>query len=170
MKTWWYLWRMVRFRPRLYLLNVLFISAALLLESVPGLAARSFFDHLSALVDQHVVGLGAIGWLWWLIIVPPVAGLAEVAILMGCQLTNAPFILTNAAHNYLGKLAMAILLTPLIYAGHGLFNRYFHLPERESVQLDSFLSGAIIGRPTQYVRPTGIPSGEAFGLAAVRST
>jgi queuosine precursor transporter len=42
------------------------------------------------------------------------------------------FILTNAAHNYLGKLVMAILLTPLIYAGHGLFNRYFHLPEKDT--------------------------------------
>ena len=42
------------------------------------------------------------------------------------------FIFTNALHNYLGKLAMAILLTPLIYAGHGLFNRYFHLPERDT--------------------------------------
>ena len=42
------------------------------------------------------------------------------------------FILTNAAHNYLGKLAMAVLLTPLIYAGHGLFNRYFHLPEKDT--------------------------------------
>jgi uncharacterized integral membrane protein (TIGR00697 family) len=41
------------------------------------------------------------------------------------------FILTNAAHNYLGKLAMAILLTPLIYAGHGLFRRW-HLSERDT--------------------------------------
>lgn len=42
------------------------------------------------------------------------------------------FIVNNALHNYLGKLAMAILLTPLIYAGHGLFNRYFHLPEKDT--------------------------------------
>jgi queuosine precursor transporter len=42
------------------------------------------------------------------------------------------FIFSNAASNYLGKLAMAILLTPVIYAGHGLFNRYFHLPEQDS--------------------------------------
>ena len=33
------------------------------------------------------------------------------------------FILSNAANNYLGKLAMAILLTPLIYAGHASFRR-----------------------------------------------
>jgi uncharacterized PurR-regulated membrane protein YhhQ (DUF165 family) len=42
------------------------------------------------------------------------------------------FILTNAAHNYFGKLGMAILLTPVIYAFHGLFKRYFHLPERDT--------------------------------------
>ncbi len=42
------------------------------------------------------------------------------------------FIVDNALHNYLGKLAMAILLTPLIYAGHGLFNRYFHVPEKDT--------------------------------------
>jgi uncharacterized integral membrane protein (TIGR00697 family) len=41
------------------------------------------------------------------------------------------FILSNAAHNYFGKLGMAILLTPLIYGLHALFNRHFHLPERD---------------------------------------
>jgi uncharacterized integral membrane protein (TIGR00697 family) len=43
-----------------------------------------------------------------------------------------PFILSNAAHNYLGKLGMAILLTPLIYGLHALFNRHFHVPERDA--------------------------------------
>ena len=47
------------------------------------------------------------------------------------------FIVNNALHNYLGKLAMAILLTPLIYAGHGLFNRYFHLPEKDSPAVET---------------------------------
>jgi uncharacterized integral membrane protein (TIGR00697 family) len=42
------------------------------------------------------------------------------------------FIVTNAAHNYVGKLAMAVLLTPLLYAGHALFRRHFHLEERDS--------------------------------------
>jgi uncharacterized integral membrane protein (TIGR00697 family) len=41
------------------------------------------------------------------------------------------FIFSNALHNYLGKLAMAVLFIPLIYAGHGLFTRYFHLPEKD---------------------------------------
>jgi uncharacterized integral membrane protein (TIGR00697 family) len=41
------------------------------------------------------------------------------------------FILTNAAHNYFGKLGMAILLTPLIYAGHAFFGRHLAVDERE---------------------------------------
>lgn len=42
------------------------------------------------------------------------------------------FIINNAAHNYVGKLIMAVLLTPLIYLGHGVFRRFFHVPERDS--------------------------------------
>jgi uncharacterized integral membrane protein (TIGR00697 family) len=39
------------------------------------------------------------------------------------------FIVSNAASNYVGKLIMAVLLTPLIYLGHALFARHFHLAE-----------------------------------------
>jgi len=39
------------------------------------------------------------------------------------------FIVSNAASNYVGKLIMAILLTPLIYLGHAIFTRHLHLPE-----------------------------------------
>ncbi len=42
------------------------------------------------------------------------------------------FILGNAANNYLGKLAMAVLLTPVIYLGHGVFRRFFHIQEKDS--------------------------------------
>lgn len=49
--------------------------------------------------------------------------------LVGAKPTE--FILNNAAHNYLGKLGMAIVLTPLIYAGHAIFKR-MHLPERDT--------------------------------------
>lgn len=34
------------------------------------------------------------------------------------------FIVSNAANNYMGKLAMAVLLTPLIYVGHSVIRRY----------------------------------------------
>ena len=39
------------------------------------------------------------------------------------------FITQNAANNYVGKLIMAVLLTPLIYAIHAVFRRRFHLAE-----------------------------------------
>ena len=42
------------------------------------------------------------------------------------------FILGNAANNYVGKLTMAVLLTPLIYLGHALFRRVFELPEKDT--------------------------------------
>lgn len=42
------------------------------------------------------------------------------------------FIVANAANNYVGKLAMAVLLTPLIYLGHGVFRRIFELPEKDT--------------------------------------
>jgi uncharacterized integral membrane protein (TIGR00697 family) len=42
------------------------------------------------------------------------------------------FIATNAANNYVGKLAMAVLLTPLIYLGHATFRRLFQLPEKDT--------------------------------------
>jgi uncharacterized PurR-regulated membrane protein YhhQ (DUF165 family) len=41
------------------------------------------------------------------------------------------FIVVNAANNYVGKLIMAVLLTPLIYFGHALFHRHFHMAEAE---------------------------------------
>jgi len=39
------------------------------------------------------------------------------------------FITHNAANNYVGKLIMAVLLTPVIYAIHAVFRRRFHVPE-----------------------------------------
>jgi hypothetical protein len=42
------------------------------------------------------------------------------------------FIVGNAANNYVGKLVMAVLLTPLIYLGHGVFRRVFAIPEKDT--------------------------------------
>lgn len=39
------------------------------------------------------------------------------------------FIIDNAVNNYVGKLIMAVLLTPLIYLGHAILRRHFHVPE-----------------------------------------
>jgi uncharacterized integral membrane protein (TIGR00697 family) len=42
------------------------------------------------------------------------------------------FIVGNAGNNYVGKLCMAVLLTPLIYFGHWFFRRVFALPEKDT--------------------------------------
>jgi uncharacterized PurR-regulated membrane protein YhhQ (DUF165 family) len=39
------------------------------------------------------------------------------------------FITQNAANNYVGKLIMAVLLTPVIYAIHAVFRRRLHVAE-----------------------------------------
>jgi queuosine precursor transporter len=43
------------------------------------------------------------------------------------------FIASNARNNYLGKLVMAVLLTPVIYACHAIFRRRFHVSEAVTV-------------------------------------
>lgn len=45
------------------------------------------------------------------------------------------FILSNATHNYGGKLIMAVLLTPLIYLGHAFFHRHFSKAEARLLAL-----------------------------------
>ena len=42
------------------------------------------------------------------------------------------FITQNAANNYVGKLIMAVLLTPVIYAIHAVFRRRMHVAETAS--------------------------------------
>jgi len=46
------------------------------------------------------------------------------------------FIVSNAANNYVGKLIMAVLLTPLIYLGHTLFHRHIVFTEVEPRPVD----------------------------------
>jgi ATP-binding cassette subfamily B protein len=47
MKTWWYYWRLLRFQPLMYSINLFGIVGAFLLEMVPGLLSREYFNLLS---------------------------------------------------------------------------------------------------------------------------
>ena len=47
MKTWYYYWRLLRYQPAMYLINLAGIVGAFLLEMVPGLLAREYFNLLS---------------------------------------------------------------------------------------------------------------------------
>jgi len=56
------------------------------------------------------------------------------------------FIVGNAANNYVGKLVMAVLLTPLIYLGHHVFRRF--IPERDTPAVDGPAAPAPTCAPT----------------------
>ena len=99
--AWRYLARLIAFRPWLWGPNAAFIIAVILLETVPAVVARSFFDWLSTGVS------GSFEPLWWLLALVGASAIGRVAFLVGCQLTNAPFIYTTAAlvqHNLLRRL------------------------------------------------------------------
>jgi hypothetical protein len=48
-------------------------------------------------------------------------------LLMGKK--SMPFILATARNSYVVKVALAVSLTPLIYAGHAIMRRHFHVSE-----------------------------------------
>ncbi len=98
--AWRFLRRMIAFRPWLWGPNALSIVLLIMLETVPGLLARQFFDWLGA-------GATSLEPFWWLLALLAAATTGRVAFLVGCQLTNAPFIYTSAAllqHNMLRRL------------------------------------------------------------------
>jgi queuosine precursor transporter len=88
----------------------------------------SIFHALRRVTGHHMLWLRSTGST----VISQVIDSLSVSFVFLVGTKPVEFIVSNAFHNYLGKLAMAVLLTPLIYAGHGLFNRYFHLPERDS--------------------------------------
>lgn len=90
MKTWRFFLSLVRFRPWFYMFNCLSIVLVFLCTMVPGFVAQGFFDQLTA----HAL---ATSGLWWLAILLLLSALGRVIFLVGCQLTNAPFIFMNAA-------------------------------------------------------------------------
>jgi len=88
MKTWRYLAALVRFRPGLWAINCLCISALFISEMVPGLISREFFNRLPSGGD---IGL------WWMIALLVMAAAGRVAFLFGLSLTNVPFMLSSGA-------------------------------------------------------------------------
>jgi ATP-binding cassette subfamily B protein len=89
MKTWQFMLHLVRYRPWLYLLNLVSIIMVLLLEQVPGLAGRAYFDLLTG--EAAASGLGVI------IVALLLAELGRVFFSYGCGLTNLPFMFSLAA-------------------------------------------------------------------------
>jgi uncharacterized integral membrane protein (TIGR00697 family) len=93
----------------------------------------SIFHALRRLTGHHMLWLRSTGST----VVSQVIDSLAVSFVFLVGSKPLAFIVSNAFHNYVGKLAMAVLLTPLIYLGHGLFNRYFHLAERDSPAVET---------------------------------
>jgi ATP-binding cassette subfamily B protein len=101
------LWRLVRFRPWLWTLNLGSITLLIVIAMAPGIISREFFNHLSgaaAAADGGPAGLaqlpglwGLPGWLWGLCLFQVLSTLGRIAFGFGCQLTNGPFMFEGAA-------------------------------------------------------------------------
>ncbi|MDQ2806347.1 MAG: ABC transporter ATP-binding protein/permease [Chloroflexota bacterium] len=84
-----FLWSLMRYRPGLFWLNSLSITLLFVMEMVPGFVSRDFFDRLAA---TH----GNLD-LWWFVALLLMSAAGRIVFLVGCQFTNAPFMLTSAA-------------------------------------------------------------------------
>jgi len=91
MKPWQIFWRLITFRPWLYTPNLLAIISAFIVGIMPGLIAREFFNRLATAQPTTDLGLG------WLLALLGVSSAGRIACMVGCQLTNVPFMLTSAA-------------------------------------------------------------------------
>jgi ATP-binding cassette, subfamily B, bacterial len=107
--SWWFLWRFIRFRPRLYTLNLGSIVLLICLASGQGIGLREFFNRLPEIGpgDPSLIP----GWLWVPIAWVIGSALGQVTFGYGCQFTNGPFMYENAA-NMQRNLLRRILQLP----------------------------------------------------------
>lgn len=84
MKTWRYMWRLMRYEPWFYWINMLCIIMVFVLGMAPGLIARSYFDFLDGKIALD-------GGVWWLAALLMMTTLGQIAFNMGLGLTNTPF-------------------------------------------------------------------------------
>jgi len=83
-----FMWRLICFRPWLFWLNCLSIVLVFVFGLVTGFVAQSFFDTLSQ---------GGSPDMLWLVALLVMSALGRIAFLVGCQLTNIPFMLSSAS-------------------------------------------------------------------------
>jgi ATP-binding cassette subfamily B protein len=90
LKTWRFFLRLISFRPWFYFINCFSIVIVFVFSMLPGFVAQNFFNRLTA--HAH----GDLG-LWWVAALLLTSAFGRIAFLVGCQLTNAPFMYTNSA-------------------------------------------------------------------------
>jgi ATP-binding cassette subfamily B protein len=84
MSVWKFLWRLIRYRPGLYLLNALVWCCIYLVPILPGLVTKEFFDTLSG---NSPYGFGV----WTLIVLVLVLALVRMFFILGGFLTDVHF-------------------------------------------------------------------------------
>ncbi len=94
----WFLWRLIRFRPWMWTINLLAITLLIVIAMSPGLIAREFFDRLPTAATSAATGpLGLPDWLWWLCLFTVLSTVGRIALGFCLQLTNGPFMFEGAA-------------------------------------------------------------------------
>jgi ATP-binding cassette subfamily B protein len=81
MKTWQFMWRMIRYRPWLYLLNGTLWALIHIFPLVPGLIAREFFDTLAGKGQLDIS-------VWGLIALLLATALAQMVLILSGALTD----------------------------------------------------------------------------------
>jgi ATP-binding cassette subfamily B protein len=84
MPAWKVIWMMIRFRPKLWLANLLAMVIAMLFFQVPGLLMREFFNSLTGSAQ---VGLN----LWTIVALLFTAEIGSILGIYGLMITNVPF-------------------------------------------------------------------------------
>ena len=90
MKTWQYYWQLLRFQPLIYTLNLAGIVGGFLLEMVPGLLSREFFNLLSGDAPVRFN-------LETMIVLLFAAGLGRMCCYFILPFTNTTFVFTTGA-------------------------------------------------------------------------
>jgi len=90
MKTWRFFLNLILFRPWLFLGNCFSILAVFVFEMLTGFAAQDFFNQLTANAHGNLD-------LWWIAALLFASAAGRAVFLLGCQVTNAPFMYTNSA-------------------------------------------------------------------------
>ena len=83
-----FLWSLIAFRPWLFWINCLSIVLLFITGLIPGFVAQSFFNTLAANGSPDLL---------WLVALLLMSALGRIAFIVGCQLTNIPFMISAAS-------------------------------------------------------------------------
>jgi ATP-binding cassette, subfamily B, bacterial len=107
--AWWYLGRFIRFRPRLYVLNMIAICCLISIGSTQGLATRELFNRMAVFGNAGDTSHFP-AWLGWPLVILAFSGIGQALAGFGCMFTNGPFMYENASNVQRNLLARILQL------------------------------------------------------------